>query len=817
MSAIFNLPDKKSNFVIVQAAFFYTPTTVKTSAASNTPKHYFAAMGHFSRILSAATLFVTMLLSCPAFAQDGTHHPIATAASDDGSVTVYAGNDIAQRRVREGKGENRYTVGLVLSGGGAKGVAHIGILKVLEEANIPIDYIAGTSMGAIIGGLYSIGWSTQELDSLVRTQDWPALLSDKIARRDKLLSEKEIADKYIVSVPIALNKKFSIPSGVLAGQSVLNLLNEMTLGYHDDDLNFDSLPIPFACVTYDMVAGKEVVYRSGNLPIAIRASMSIPGAFAPVLRDSMVLVDGGIYNNFPVDVVREMGADIVIGVDLAGNPKDIEGLSSMMGLIDQITAILGREQYRKNLQDVDLYLKPNIVPYTSSSFNAEAVDSLLIRGERCARQNWDKIIALREVIYSGDKYVVQKERKLPSDNDAFHIGEIKFVGMTKNEEVFLRPAIGIKENTVVTKERINNAISKLRGSGAFSYVTYTLEGRPPYTLTISVDEKQEAIATVGFRFDSEEMASILIGTTLTMRGLQGPKLGLAVRLNENPYLKLNFTSSNILHGRLGLSYMLKSNNYQLYKKGKSVNNISFVQNRVELFFSLANPTMFNPKIGCSYEHFNYDSFLFASDDDRIAVKPTGFINYFVSGSLETLNDHYFPTSGVSMDVLAALHTDNGYKYKGNAPFGSVEYHGLWAISATKRLTFIPEIYGRTLIGNSVAYSYYNYVGGEVAGRYMDQQIPFVGIRHVEAASRSILAASLEVRMRLFVRHFISLECAYGIQNDNFFRMFTQSRNNLFGLGLKYSYNSPIGPISILFDASNINRSLGVYFSLGKTF
>lgn len=772
-------------------------------------------MGHFSRILYTATLFVTIFLSCHSFAQDGIQHPIAIADTHNGTATIYANTDT--RHIREDNGENRYTVGLVLSGGGAKGVAHIGILKVLEEANIPIDYIAGTSMGAIIGGLYSIGWSTKELDSLVRAQDWPALLSDKVARRDKLLSEKEIADKYIVSVPIALNKKFSIPSGVLAGQNVLNLLNEMTLGYHDDDLDFDSLPIPFACVTYDMVEGKEVVYRSGNLPIAIRASMSIPGAFAPVVRDSMVLVDGGIYNNFPVDVVREMGADIVIGVDLAGGPKDVEGLSSMMGLIDQITTIFGREQYHKNLQNVDLYLKPDIVPYTSSSFNSEAVDTLLIRGERCARQNWDKIIALREVIYSGNKYVVPKERKLPSDNDAFHIGEIKFVGMTKNEEAFLRPAIGIKENTMVTKERINNAISKLRGSGAFSYVTYTLEGRPPYTLTISVDEKQEAIVTVGFRFDSEEMASILIGTTLTMRGLQGPKLGLSVRLNENPYLKLNFSSSNILHGRLGLSYMLKNNNYQLYRNGDRINNISFLQNRVELFFSLANPIMFNPKIGCSYEHFNYDSFLFASDDDRIAVKPTGFINYFITGSLETLNDHYFPTSGVAMDMTAAIHTDNGYKYNGNAPFGSVEYHGLWAISPTNRLTFIPEIYGRTLIGKSVAYSYYNYIGGEIAGRYMDQQIPFVGIRHVETASRSILTANLEIRMRLFVRHFISLECAYGIQNDNFFRMFTQSRNNLLGFGLKYSYNSPIGPISILFDTSNINRSLGVYFSFGKTF
>lgn len=163
-----------------------------------------------------------------------------------------------------------------------------------------------------------------------------------------------------------------------------------------------------------------------------------------------------------------------------------------------------------------------------------------------------------------------------------------------------------------------------------------------------MDEKQEAMINVGFRFDTEEMASILLNTTLTLRGLQGPRLGLTVRLNENPYIKLDFRSSNILMGRLSLSYMYKSNNYRLYRNGRGINNITFGQNRVELFFSPANPIVFNPKVGVSYEHFNYNSFLFASDDDRIAVKPEGFVNYYLTGNLETLNDHYFPTRGVSV-------------------------------------------------------------------------------------------------------------------------------------------------------------------------
>lgn len=193
----------------------------------------------------------------------------------------------------------------------------------------------------------------------------------------------------------------------------------------------------------------------------------------------MVLVDGGIYNNFPVDVARDMGADIIIGVDLAAGPHDMEGLTSMMGLIDQITTFLGRDEYTKNLQDVDLYLKPDIKPYNSGSFNPEAVDSLLVRGERCARQNWDKIVALQDSIYTGNTYMIRKERILASDTDSVRIGNIEFVGLTRNEETFLRPSFGIDEQTVITKGHLNDAITKLRGSGAFSYVTYTLESRPP--------------------------------------------------------------------------------------------------------------------------------------------------------------------------------------------------------------------------------------------------------------------------------------------------------------------------------------------------
>jgi NTE family protein len=233
-------------------------------------------------------------------------------------------------------GYGRKKIGLVLGGGGAKGVAHIGVLKVLEEAGIPIDYIAGTSMGAIVGGLYSVGYSANEIDSLVQAQDWTTLLSDRVDRSSLSFPEKENAERFLVTIPFGLEKKDRNFSGVIKGQNLLNLFSNLTIGYHDS-IDFNKLNIPFACVAVNLVDGKEYVFHNGRLPLAMRASMAIPAAFTPIRLNGMVLVDGGLNNNYPADVVREMGADIIIGVDLGTsdlkNNNEINTASDVLGQI----------------------------------------------------------------------------------------------------------------------------------------------------------------------------------------------------------------------------------------------------------------------------------------------------------------------------------------------------------------------------------------------------------------------------------------------------------------------------------------------------
>ena len=237
---------------------------------------------------------------------------------------------------------------------------------------------------------------------MVELQDWDMLLSDKVKRSHLLFPEKEKAERYIVSLPFGLEKKDRVIDGVVKGQNLQNLFSDLTIGYHDS-VDFNSFLIPFACVAVDMVSGKDYVFHKGSLPLAMRASMAIPAVFTPVRLDSMVLVDGGLNNNYPVDVALAMGADIVIGVDLATSDlRSYDRLHSPGDIATQIIALHGYDKYERNRDRTDLLFRPDMEPYRSSSFAPAALDTMLHRGEADARRRWNEIMALKRRIGLSD-------------------------------------------------------------------------------------------------------------------------------------------------------------------------------------------------------------------------------------------------------------------------------------------------------------------------------------------------------------------------------------------------------------------------------
>ncbi|MBD3224797.1 MAG: BamA/TamA family outer membrane protein [Caldithrix sp.] len=290
--------------------------------------------------------------------------------------------------------QSRPKIGLVLTGGGARGFAHIGILKMLDSLNIPIDYIAGTSMGGIAGGLYAIGYSGIEIEKIARQANWDEIFSDQPARevlpylqkRNEGLFKLELGLKGVTPQP---------PSSLISGQKISLFISGLTIGYEQVE-DFNQLPIPFRCVAVDLVTGNEVVLKRGSLAKALRATMSIPSVFSPVKWGDSLLVDGGIANNIPTDVVRRMGADYVITVDVGEPIRKRDQINNIIDIIDQTFNIMVAPGRERNLQLSDLTITPELKGYAPSDFEQEKIDQIIRRGEIAARNNLQECIRLKE-------------------------------------------------------------------------------------------------------------------------------------------------------------------------------------------------------------------------------------------------------------------------------------------------------------------------------------------------------------------------------------------------------------------------------------
>lgn len=301
----------------------------------------------------------------------------------------------AQNRRGKKTVPHKKKVALVLSGGGAKGVAHIGVIKVLEEAGIPIDIIVGTSMGSIVGGLYAVGYDASELDELVRNQRWTALLTD-VGK----VNDEEVASWGNIASDIWNGLKTSIGhGGLVSGKNLQGLFEDLCKGYNGKRQNFNKLPTPFACVATNVKRYEEYDFHEGSLPIAMRASMSIPGYFTPVSYKGMLLMDGGMRNNFPADIAKEMGADIIIGVSVQKDEEMVtDDWNSFSGILNSVVNKVTANKYDENWESADLGIRVDVGEYTTTSFSQAAINDLLIYGEQAGRDHWTDIMKLKKYI-----------------------------------------------------------------------------------------------------------------------------------------------------------------------------------------------------------------------------------------------------------------------------------------------------------------------------------------------------------------------------------------------------------------------------------
>ena len=381
------------------------------------------------------SLFVAVTLAVTANAQQpAASSPVPSFAKEEAGVAATAeGKTGALPPSEATKGGLRPRVGLVFGGGGAKGAAEVGVMKVIERAGIPIDYITGTSIGAIVGGLYAAGYNAETLDSLFRSQEWLTLLADRKREvQDEFITRRD-GVTYVLGFPIFRDKKPAAPFdedkggasqgaegkgasprfrfGAIRGDNIVALLDSMvTRSIGRSTLTtFDDLPTPFRCIAVNANTFEEVELSSGSLPLALRASMAIPGLFKPVEMGDSNLIDGGMLNNLPVDVVRRMGADIVIAIDLTVNHHDddlfgslpwgsVFGRNGVWGIIDWVFSRPDLEKYSENSSSADLYINPDLDGYAVTEFSRQSIGEMIDIGEQAAMRQWKQLKLLSQQV-----------------------------------------------------------------------------------------------------------------------------------------------------------------------------------------------------------------------------------------------------------------------------------------------------------------------------------------------------------------------------------------------------------------------------------
>ena len=709
----------------------------------------------------------------------------------------------------------RKKVGLVLSGGGAKGMAHIGAIKVIEETGIPIDYIVGTSMGSIIGGLYAIGYNSHQLDSLVRVQDWSFLLSDRIPRSDKNMAEREADEKYVISVPFSKISIKEVAGGLIKGQNINNMFSELTLGYHDS-IDFNQLPIPYACVSEDIVTGNEYDFHCGKLSNAMRASMAIPGVFTPVRMDNMVLVDGGTINNYPVDVAKRMGAEIIIGIDVQSNLKPSEQLESTGDILGQLINLMGQDKYKKNLKETDIYIKVDVEGYSAASFTKSAIDTLIIRGERAASLQRKALEDIKKNLNCADNTKDNHPNYHPITKVL--IRNINFDGLDRNDEEWIIKRCDLHENALNDIQMIEEATTIIRANTSYSSVSYNLNKVSDgiYDLNFLLNKKQENRINVGVRFDTEEVASVLINATRDLNSQLPSYASITARLGERFGGKLSYGVEISPLATLGLSYQFLYNDIDYYHIGRRSFNSVFRYHVGELSYSNVWLRNFQFSVGLRYELYDYEKFLYIENSSLINnVKAEHFFTYYANLHYDTYDKAYFPNKGINFRTSYTLYTDNFTQYNDHSPFSAVAGAFEGIIPITHRFSILPSLYGRFLIGKHIPYSKQNTMGGDILGRYLPYQLPFMGTSNVELMDNALIIGGAKFRQRMGSIHYLTFGINYALSSHKLKGLLDEM--NMFGCSITYGMDSMFGPLEASLNYTNHSEKVGLYINLGYKF
>ncbi|OYX85472.1 MAG: patatin [Flavobacteriales bacterium 32-34-25] len=712
--------------------------------------------------------------------------------------------------------KDRPKIGLVLSGGGAKGFAHIGVLKVIEEAGIKIDYIGGTSMGAVVGGLYAAGYNAKQLDSIFNETDFDELLSDYIPRETKNFYEKRNDEVYALVLPF--NKyKIGIPDALSKGLYNFNLLSRITRNVrHVRD--FNKLAIPFLCIGSDIETGEQVVLDKGNLARAMIASSAFPSLFSPVEYQDRFLVDGGVVNNYPIDEIRKLGADIIIGVDVQNDLLNRKALNDATKILVQITNLHSIDKMKENILKTDIYIRPDIKDYGVMSFDSGK--DIVAKGEEAAFSVFER---LKQLGVNAKNY---QKPKLKNQIDSLQIVNINCNKLKNYTREYIYGKLRFKPGAKISYGQLQKGINNLNATENFSAIDYYFEdnnGKDDLNLVLK-ENPIDTYLKFGLHYDGLYKSAVLVNMTHKKNFFKNDIASLDVILGDNFRYNFDYYVENGYNISLGFKSYL--NKFNRNVEGQ-ITNLDFVDLGINTLnvdlFDLTNEvylqTLFAQRFliggGIEYKYLNIKSGTLANTDP--VIDKSDYVSVFARLDFDALDDKFFPKKGWSFsgDIHSYLYSsDYTNEFQ---PFSIAKANFGLAFQLFKKATVKIQSEAGFSIGTK-SVSFFNFILGGFGYNVSNNFSHFYGYDFLSLGGNSYIKSTLGFDYEIFKKNHISFTANYAnIGQDIFQSVDWISIPKYSGYAIGYGLETAIGPIEVKRSWSPEINSGYTWFSVGFPF
>ncbi|UGS23776.1 patatin-like phospholipase family protein [Flavobacterium channae] len=714
-----------------------------------------------------------------------------------------------------GQENPRPKVGLVLSGGGAKGLAHIGVLKVIDSLGIKIDYVAGTSMGAIVGGLYASGYSAEELDSIFSHVDVDALLQDYTPREAKSFYEKRNDEIYALTLPF--NKfRLGLPSGLSKGLYNFNLLSTLTQHVrHVRD--FDELPIPFLCIATNAETGEKVVLDSGVLAQNMIASGALPTLYNPVEINGKILIDGGVIDNYPIEELKDRGLDIIIGVDVQDGLKTREELKGVTSVLSQINNFSMIEKMEGKQKATDIYIKPDIKGFTVVDFEKGKV--IIEKGKEKALEHIQKL-----VLYANtDKEI--KERVVLQDS--LFIKDIMFNKLDNFTRAYIIGKLKFKKNTKISNKQLKKGILNLNATQNFSAINYSFEKmQDGEKLILQLKENEStAFLKFGLHYDDLFKSGILLNYTKKRLIAKNDVASLDLVLGDNIRYNFDYYIDNGFYWSFGFNSKLTTFNRNVtstiaedvaLNTNASAINVDFLDFSNQAYMQTIFAQKFSLGGGVEFKVLKLESETLGNTNS--VFENSTYLSLFGFMKYDSFNKKYFPKTGwnFNSEIRSYVYSSD---YKNNFERFSIAKADFgFAQPVYKNLVFKLQTEGGFAFGEK-SVSYFDFILGGYGFQQVNNIKPFFGYDYLSIAGNSYVKLLLTADYEIFKKHHLNFIANFANVGDNIFDTVDTwfVKPNYSGYSVGYGMETVIGPVEIKHSWSPETRDHYTWFSVGFWF